>query len=88
MTQAFPAVYEKGVLRLLTPARLNEGDQVQVIIIPPKATGEPESPAEIMGQIASLPVEGSGDPWTSRDHDRVLYGEKGLSSPIFIDTGA
>ena len=29
----------------------------------------------LLAEIAALPVEGSGDPFTSRDHDRVLYGE-------------
>jgi hypothetical protein len=29
---------------------------------------------EVMDRIAGLPIEGTGEPFSGRDHDRVLYG--------------
>ena len=31
--------------------------------------------AEILAEIAALPLEGKTDEFSGRDHDRVLYGE-------------
>jgi predicted DNA-binding antitoxin AbrB/MazE fold protein len=76
MTIQCTAIFEHGVLRPLTPPQLDEGEQVQLIIVPQSET-DGKSPAEILAGIAALPVEGGGDPNTSRDHDRVLYGPKG-----------
>ena len=75
MTTIIEAVYEKGMLRPLTPLALSEGQRVQVSLaaeepMPPRSAGA------ILAEIASLPVEGAGDPFTSRDHDRFLYGSK------------
>jgi hypothetical protein len=54
---------------------LEEGAEVEVIIIPKSAVDQ-RSPGTILAEIAALPTSG-GDPFTSRDHDKVLYGEKG-----------
>lgn len=35
------------------------------------------APYEILKAIASLPLEGSDEPFSGRDHDAVLYGKKG-----------
>ena len=73
MTTTIEAIYENGVLRPLSPLSLPEGQHVQVSV----ASDEPAQPqdvASILREIASLPVEGPSDPFTSRDHDRVLYG--------------
>ena len=75
MTSTVQAVYEQGVFRPLTPLALPEGQQVEVIIVSgPRAGGQ--TAASLLAEIAALPVEGSGDPFTSRDHDRVLCGEQ------------
>jgi predicted DNA-binding antitoxin AbrB/MazE fold protein len=74
MTSTVQAVYEHGVFRPLAPLTLPEGQQVQVIIVPEPQAGS-RTTASLLAEIAALPVEGSGDPFTSRDHDRVLYGE-------------
>lgn len=76
MTTTIQAVYENGVLRPLSPLGLSEGQQVRVIVA---SEGLPtaEGVASILAEIAALPVEGSGDPYTSRDHDQVLYGAQG-----------
>lgn len=75
MTSTIQAVYEHGVFRPLTPLALSEGQQVQVIIVPEPRVENPAA-ASLLAEIAALPVEGRGDPFTSRDHDRVLYGEQ------------
>ena len=75
MTSTVQAVYEQGVFRPLTPLALPEGQQVEVIIVSgPRAGGQ--TAVVQLAEIAALPVEGSGGPFTSRDHDRVLYGEQ------------
>lgn len=75
MTSQFKAVYEGGLLRPLVPISLEEGAQVEVIIVQPSTTSDGRNPAEILGAIAALPTRG-GDPLTSRDHDKALYGER------------
>ena len=75
MTTTIQAVYENGVLRPLTPLPLSEGQRVRVIVAPEEAT-RPQSAASILAEIAAMPVEGSGEPFTSRDHDQVLYGQR------------
>lgn len=34
-----------------------------------------KTPAEILSEIAALPLEGKTDKFSGRDHDRILYGE-------------
>ncbi len=70
-------IFEKGVLRPQQPIALPEGAEVEVIIVA-KSGPARKTPGEIMTEIAALPVEGGGDPFTSRDHDRYLYGEQGM----------
>ena len=76
MTNTIQAVYENGVLRPLAPLGLSEGQQVRVTVASEESP-TPQGAASILAEIAALPVEGSGDPYTSRDHDRVLYGGQG-----------
>jgi predicted DNA-binding antitoxin AbrB/MazE fold protein len=75
MSTRFIAVYEGGLLRPKVPISLEEGAQVEVMIIQRSTSGDSRSPAEILAGIAALPTLG-GDPFTSRDHDKVLYGER------------
>jgi predicted DNA-binding antitoxin AbrB/MazE fold protein len=76
LTTQCTAVFEKGVLRPTTPLQLEEGAEVQLLITPRTSTPDQRSPAELLAEVAALPTNG-GDPGTSRDHDRVLYGEQG-----------
>jgi predicted DNA-binding antitoxin AbrB/MazE fold protein len=73
MSISVRAIYENGVFRPLQPLTLPEGSQVEVVI---SADADASSAATMLAEIASLPVDGHGDPFTSRDHDRVLYGER------------
>lgn len=77
MTAHVTAVYEGGLLRPTSPLSLEEGAQVEVIILRPSADLGTGQAADILAAIAALPTPG-GDPSTSRDHDRVLYGERGM----------
>ena len=76
MTAHFTAIYEHGLFKPTVPISLDEGSQVEVVIISKRAGPDHRTPAEILAEIAELPTAG-GDPCTSRDHDQVLYGEQG-----------
>lgn len=76
MTKQFTAVFENGVLRPKEPIALLEGTEVEVVIVQEEEESGSRRSAEILAEIAALPIEGSGDPFTSRDHDKVLYGDK------------
>ena len=76
MTTTIDAIYERGVLRLKEPLALADGAIVEVTITASVPSGESKTPAEILSAIASLPVEGDGQPFSGRDHDKILYGEK------------
>ena len=76
MTRTIEAIYERGVLRLKEPVALADGTIVEVTITTNEPSGENKTPAEILSAIASLPVEGDDQPFSGRDHDKVLYGEK------------
>lgn len=76
MTRTIEAVYERGVLRLKEPVALADGTIVEVTIRTSEPSVGDKTPAEILSTIASLPVEGDGQPFSGRDHDKILYGEK------------
>ena len=78
MTTQCDAVYEKGLLRPTIPLPLREGEQVNVVIFQRSSQSSDGNAAEILSKIAVLPTSG-GDPSTSQEHDRVLYGEHGAS---------
>ena len=73
MSTTIQAVFENGILRPLVPLDLTEGQTVQVVIAVEEIAGS-EDATSILAEIAALPIEGGGDPFTSRDHDQVLYG--------------
>ena len=77
MTTSITAVFESGVLRPTAPLHMADGTRVELIIVGPKnQESHGQSAASILAEIAALPTNG-GDPRTSIDHDRVLYGEQG-----------
>ncbi len=75
MTMTVEAIYEHGILRLKEPISLAEGTLVEVILITREPATDAVSPAEILARIAALPEEGSGEAFSGRDHDRILYGK-------------
>lgn len=76
MATTVTAVIEGGLLRPDVPLGLAEGTRVEVIILPQENLAvDGRSAAAILAAIASLPTEG-GEPSTSSDHDKVLYGDR------------
>lgn len=76
MTTHCAAIYERGQFRPTQPIGLEEGAQVELVVIRKLPGVMPRSPAEVLAEIAALPTAG-GDPATGRDHDKVLYGQQG-----------
>ncbi|MDT4898192.1 MAG: hypothetical protein QOH25_3269 [Acidobacteriota bacterium] len=75
MTVTVEAVYERGMLRLKEPISLEEGAQVEVIVITREPAQGDASAAEILANIAALPLESDGAEFSGRDHDQILYGK-------------
>ncbi len=73
MTFTLQAIYEQGMLRLMQPVDLPEGTSVKVVITANDLTQEEKNPADILAQIAALPLEGDPENFSGRDHDRILY---------------
>ena len=73
MTKTIKAVYEKGVIRPLQPLELPEGTHFDVIVVTQEARETNDSAAKILADIAALPLEGSSDAFTGRNHDSILY---------------
>ena len=76
MSQTISAVYENGTLILDEPLAVSEGVKVHVIVLPLRDTKKEKSPAEILAELAALPIEGKTDEFSGRDHDKILYGMK------------
>lgn len=75
MTKEIEAVYEQGIIRPLQPLELAEGTRLDLIVVTheqPKTNG---NTAEIIAEIAALPLEGSTDPFHGREHDSILYSK-------------
>jgi predicted DNA-binding antitoxin AbrB/MazE fold protein len=82
MSITVEAVYENGVLRLRQPVSLPERALVSVTIVhdAPKSAAngnDTQGVSRWLAEIAALPVEGGGEEFSGRDHDRILYGDKG-----------
>ena len=68
---------EQGMLRLIQPLSLAEGTRVEVIVIMPEPTAEGRTPADILATIAALPMNTEDEEFSGRNHDKILYGDKG-----------
>jgi predicted DNA-binding antitoxin AbrB/MazE fold protein len=76
MTKQVEAVYEQGRLRPLEPLELPEGARLRVILLTSDAADEPMTPANVLSEIAALPLEGTAEPFSGSEHDSVLYTRK------------
>lgn len=76
MSQTISAVYENGVLRLDEPLAVSEGVRVEIIVVAPKDAKSVKTPAELLAEVAALPTGATGEKFSNRDHDRILYGAK------------
>ena len=75
MSQTISAVYENGTLILDESLAVSNGVKVEIIIISPKEQARKRTPAELLAEIAALPMEENGEKFSNRDHDRILYGK-------------
>ena len=76
MTKEIEAVYEQGIIRPLQPLDLPEGARLDVIVITHEQIETNGNAAEILPEIAALPLEGASDEFAGRDHDSILYPRK------------
>jgi predicted DNA-binding antitoxin AbrB/MazE fold protein len=72
MSEKISATYENGVLVLEKPLSVSEGSKVEIIVVKKKTK---KTPAELLAEIAALPLEGKGEKFSGREHDRILYGK-------------
>lgn len=80
MTIAVDAVYQNVVFRPTTPPDLPEGTAVRLTVEPaPPAAPPTDGPSAyaILTAITARSVKPGPPETTSRDHDKVLYGERG-----------
>ena len=85
LTKEIKAVYEHGVIRPLQPLELAEGARLDVIIITHEETETIDNPAEILAEIAALPLEGSSDVFADREHDSI---HENRNQNNFVNSGA
>ena len=77
MATTVEAIYEHGVLRLMEPIALPDGTHVEVTVTAKEPVRQGRTPAEILAAIAAMAAAVDGEEFASRDHDKILYGEKG-----------
>jgi predicted DNA-binding antitoxin AbrB/MazE fold protein len=78
MITTVEAIYEQGVLRLMQALPLAEGARIEVMVIMREPTEEDRKPADILAAIAALPMDSGDKEFSGRDHDKILYGDKGV----------
>ena len=76
MTKQVEAVYEQGRLRPLEPLELPEGARLRLVLMTEDETDGQKRPADVLSEIAALPLEGTAEPFSGSDHDSVLYPRK------------
>lgn len=72
MSESISAIFENGKFRPLSNVDLDEGEEVNVILLR-KSDSDPVESRRILSRIASLPAEGSSDEFSGADHDTILY---------------
>ncbi len=74
MSKQISAIYEKGRFRPLEPIELAEGEKLDLILLTHEVINDDQqTPAQILANIAALPLEGKDDAFSGADHDTVLY---------------
>ena len=72
MSHTIPAIFENGVFRPLEKVELDNGEEVEVILLDKADTG-PQKSRDILAEIAALPMEGNTNGFSGADHDQILY---------------
>jgi predicted DNA-binding antitoxin AbrB/MazE fold protein len=79
MIREIEAIYEGGIIRPVEPLELPEGTRIDVIVITRERPGPNGNAAEILAEIAALPLESSSDSFSAREHDSILYPKKPIA---------
>jgi predicted DNA-binding antitoxin AbrB/MazE fold protein len=86
MSQEFHAIYENGVLRLITPLHLQESVEVSGTLEETNIVGENGTRGatdldrqqralnSMFAEVDNLPQTPRSDGLSGRDHDKILYG--------------
>ncbi len=75
MTKKIEAVYEQGMIRPLQRLELPEGTRLVLFVVSKQGTTNGKA-AEILAEIAALPVEGASETFAGAEHDTILYPSK------------
>ncbi len=83
MSQAFQAIYENGILRLIQPLDLPENSPVHGVIasdaqpVPDETLLKQQQALDAMqDKLNAAPQTATTDGLTGRDHDSILYGQQ------------
>ena len=97
MSEIVTAVHENGVLRLMSPVTLHEGQKVRILVLPelPEPTSELErvlQPLIDAGKLTPSPLRGTVEPVSEaarrqRTERLKVYSGKPLSEIIIEDRG-
>lgn len=71
MSHTIPAIFENGVFRPLQKVELDNGEEVEVILLDRTDT-TPKRSREILTEIANLPMEGDTNGFSGETHDQIL----------------
>jgi len=71
MTETIPAIFEKGVIRPLRAVSLNEGDEIEVLLLEHRP--DPRQAYRVLQSIAGLQDDAPVDDFSGADHDSILY---------------
>lgn len=72
MSEHISAIYENGTFRPLSKVDIDEGEEVDVILVR-KSDSDPADSRRVLSRIASLPIEASDGEFSGADHDTILY---------------
>jgi predicted DNA-binding antitoxin AbrB/MazE fold protein len=80
MIKEIEAIYERGIIRLVEPLGLPEGSRLNAIVISQEKSRSNGNAAEILAEMAAMPLEGASDSFSGREHDSVLPEIAGITS--------
>ena len=73
MTKEIEAIYERGIIRPVQPLELPEGTRLDIIVTTQEKPRPNGNVAELLAEIAGLPLESASDSFSGREHDSILY---------------
>jgi predicted DNA-binding antitoxin AbrB/MazE fold protein len=74
MTIHCTAIYENGVLRPRQAIALPDGTEVHIAVTLSEPPKEAKSLAEVLAEIAAMPMETHDPGFSGSNHDQVLAG--------------